>query len=71
MSIENVKKFLNDSKDHELVQRYSQKLTNDSENIVMMAEELGYDFTPAELVQVIVDEYVRNLNKQLRKSTGI
>lgn len=63
MSIENVKKFLEDKKDQELVQRYSQKLTNDSENIVMMAEELGYDFTPAELVQVIVDEYVRNMSK--------
>lgn len=59
MAIENARKFLRDSQANEELQKSLNFLSSETSNILALAKELGYDFTPGEFFTAFIEEVIK------------
>lgn len=55
MALDNARKFIKDMKENEQIQESIEILQGETNNILALAQELGYDFSPIEFVQAIIE----------------
>ncbi len=56
MSVEEARRFVRESQSREEIKEAFNILKNETYNIIALSKELGYEFTPGELVQAVVEE---------------